>query len=844
MDNIIARALALASALAGLGTVVVATGGAVAWVRHSVAQLPADQAVAVMPERELVTLGAVSLSGFAIAAAFAVLVVFAIDHCGRPVPQSRVGLALLLAAGLIAAVWVDFERPDGPDEPLGAGPAVRATAAVLLVLALMVVVSLRFQRKEKKIDGVPQPEAPHVITQSLLYLALAAGLALWVEPWIGALALVGGLIAGAVLVVSWQSGTTFRWYGVSVFVGVMLFGAALSILHAVADTKVQAAAVLFTPDAGGGGLAGVHVAETDDRIYLGVVERRCVRDPHTQLLRPTRAARPRAGRIVEIRRSDVASLAVGPLQSIVRADDRGRELLDDLQARIARRPGASAAAQQGPCRGQGVADLSARESTPVTGAAARALAQRHRPLLRFDTRERWRPLNVGTLFAERRGGRPAHRLCEAAGGCTPLDGAADLEAAVLDVTAPGGHVDFDGRANRGEEHRTPRLNRCPAQPSPLLLDCDQGSASAIYYNVTEANGRVYLDYWWFLRFNRFDRLDRTLTAACRGRVACLDHEGDWEGVTVVTAPRRSDLIQYVGMASHAHVFRFTADQVVRGGRPVVFVARGSHASYPDSCTKCWQPGGLPEASTDGTVPWGRNDDSACFRAGEEPCLIELPAADRPGSWNAYPGRWGSRECAGGDCRFGHGPKSPGAQRRYLRPWCFTTTASMVSTLVKGTRESCDAEATDAGAGAQPGVPTATDCDAWLGGSVAAVVCDPRVLADTLGSDEARAAGGLKVTAGEASGSTGAVPGVAQAVGPPLPSGGRAVVEGRASADAVLVVRLLTEGEQRQARFRDLGLEDGGTATVTIEGERATLRRPDGKQTVVVGTPLPGVPANS
>ena len=190
-----------------------------------------------------------------------------------------------------------------------------------------------------------------------------------------------------------------------------------------------------------------------------------------------------------------------------------------------------------------------------------------------------------------------------------------------------------------------------------------------------------MDYWWFLRYNHFRRYG--MKHLCRSgairkatKVACSEHEGDWEGVTVVTAIGDPSHLDSVGFAQHTGVFRRSADQLeYKGQRPVVYIADGSHASYSKVCPKsCHQEARIilgihtPEDDTNGRADWGRNDASACEPS--RPCLLPIPE----NSWGDYNGLWGSKHCGppGGACVLATPPRSPSRQLRFKAPWCFTS----------------------------------------------------------------------------------------------------------------------------------------------------------------------------
>jgi len=263
-----------------------------------------------------------------------------------------------------------------------------------------------------------------------------------------------------------------------------------------------------------------------------------------------------------------------------------------------------------------------------------ALALRFRPLLLFDTRERWRPLDVDAFLAE-----PGHAACPASGPCAPLTSLAQLTPAI-------DHLDLRGTRADGRDATAPDLATC-AKSEPNLLDCDEGGRSVIYAHVARAGARIAIDYWWFLRYNAWS-LD--------------EHEGDWEGVTVIVS-RAAPRVLAVDFAAHADVWRYDRGVASFAGPHVrVYVARGDHASYPRRCVfACRQTGGvLPESRFDGRRPWVGSSAAGCRRR----CVRLLPAAGgAPASWDAWPGRWGvtlSRVFAP--------PVAPAFQRRFRHPF--------------------------------------------------------------------------------------------------------------------------------------------------------------------------------
>lgn len=301
-----------------------------------------------------------------------------------------------------------------------------------------------------------------------------------------------------------------------------------------------------------------------------------------------------------------------------------------------------------------------------------AVAARHRPLIYFDgDEETYTPLNVDRLLEKGR-----FRLCSrlqppTLSLCRQVTGPGDLENG-------GNNLGFDTAEVANET-----------------------DGSTIYVNVTRRlagrRERAYLDYWWYLPDNPTGSANGALCGA--GFViagwTCFDHQSDWEGVTVVTE-RRSRAGPFEPIAVHypAHEgrTRYTwsalearwkqpstrrvVGNVEATARPLVFVARGTHAAYPAAChrKRCDKaPAPLHENPHNGRRPWAQNQ---C----ELGCLTALPERNRgtrPALWNAFDGRWGTTECdLVALCSSSNAPRSPGHQGRYSRPWCATASVTL------------------------------------------------------------------------------------------------------------------------------------------------------------------------
>jgi hypothetical protein len=297
------------------------------------------------------------------------------------------------------------------------------------------------------------------------------------------------------------------------------------------------------------------------------------------------------------------------------------------------------------------------------------LATDRRPLLLFDRGEKHPPLDVDRFLAEvGADGEPAHELCELEAFEYQCDGVASGQRLAHELRSSDSVIQIDAN---------------PA-PSTVTDEFVRDAAQRIYYRLTrDPDGRrLYLDYWIFYRFNDSPTLPRLncLSGLAVAEGTCFDHEGDWEGVTVTLERDDQGAFQPESVTYAGHAWRWAfgwdalaARGATKGGHPVVWVARGSHASYPAPCptprNDCQQLGlDLPDGHRNGERPWAYNDDNACEQAH---CVLRLPLtrARGPASWGAFGGHWGRPRCTRGLklCVRAFGPDSPFFQRRYQSP---------------------------------------------------------------------------------------------------------------------------------------------------------------------------------
>jgi hypothetical protein len=134
----------------------------------------------------------------------------------------------------------------------------------------------------------------------------------------------------------------------------------------------------------------------------------------------------------------------------------------------------------------------------------------------------------------------------------------------------------------------------------------------IHGRAVESGGRVWLQYWFWYFYNDYN------LALGAGR-----HEGDWEMIQLRLHDGEPDLAVY---AQHRRAEKRSWSEVARAsGRPdtpMVYVARGSHASY-------FEPG-FHETEAWYDLADGRRETPE----------LELEILDESGGWALWPGMWG------------------------------------------------------------------------------------------------------------------------------------------------------------------------------------------------------------
>jgi len=212
------------------------------------------------------------------------------------------------------------------------------------------------------------------------------------------------------------------------------------------------------------------------------------------------------------------------------------------------------------------------------------------PIFRFDSKERFEPLAVESIEAV-----PATLV--------GLDEEEHGNAALDALPAEGGRMNFPPDAEAQEKR---------------LRD---GFGRVGYERELVAGGLTWIQYWLWYLYNP------------KQVVVAGVHEGDWEFVQVGYAGEKPICVTVSRHRSGGA--RMWWDVERRDGRPVVYVARDSHAHYFNR---------VEDAFGD----WEDDADGK----GTELAEIEW----RPfGEWATWPGLWGN------STGLGRSPQSPGSQ---------------------------------------------------------------------------------------------------------------------------------------------------------------------------------------
>jgi hypothetical protein len=268
------------------------------------------------------------------------------------------------------------------------------------------------------------------------------------------------------------------------------------------------------------------------------------------------------------------------------------------------------------------------------------LLQAHEPALKYDSQEAY--------FADSAAewtDNPGNRLVKTDG--TVIASQADgLSLAFLGDDYPDGSpasstdVVSDPKHNYAEQARALHQNSLYAN-------------QMLGHAVRDSHGDLWLQYWFFYFYNDYNLIGNIIKAGL--------HEGDWEMVQIRLADDGPDLAVYAQHRSAEMRNWRQVDLLPGTERPIVYVARGSHASY-------FEPG------THWTGVWFDYADAK--RRSPELALHVVDASDDAWRWLQWPGHWGDTK-AGSSPLDSDSPVGPAAHEQWNDPLVLVAKAEAV-----------------------------------------------------------------------------------------------------------------------------------------------------------------------
>jgi hypothetical protein len=485
-------------------------------------------------------------------------------------------------------------------------------------------------------------------------------------------------------------------------------------------------------------------------------------------------------------------------------------------------------------------------------AQPQELATTFKPVLKFDTSEKWRPINLNAFFSETTsGGESAQHRCipfaspdaqtilgesptfaEKPGDyystvvtpngsqqidvsrCEPIGGI----SGALAWRSPDAYIDFGplGHSDEVDSYRSSH----PECIHNGLLDCNGGEVandpySASYYTITDSSGHTFIEYWYFYRYNSFS--DSLLPGGSH-------HEGDWESVAIAPSADNSRF-EYASFAQHGKWYSYLraalscADQsdgkcgttsAPRGKRVVDFVSNGDHANYGYACSETVGVPPYPNCGRgDGSTLGERGHDGgkSWFHNASGQGLLPMPAIGA-GTWIDWPGHWGATPPDNAQPWQQPGqasPQSPASQGMFQQPW-----GECGKDIGENTCALPSRQAKVRVADASTLISASRRCSTWFGGDVIALLCNPHELEQAVhdrGLDREGQAR-IEVRRGTAGGRrratatrSASAEGIAQVLGPALRPGDAVVVHGTVTRGTFLNLRVAVRGHLQKRRLR-------------------------------------------
>jgi outer membrane protein OmpA-like peptidoglycan-associated protein len=250
---------------------------------------------------------------------------------GDKPPNFRI-VGLVAALGAVAAILLLLVDPDGSVVGSAWGYRILVVAGAILIVGAVFVWD-QWERNERPTSLGAQTktarektrEAPIALTfwwflvLGLLSIGAGAGAALFLgNGWVAPAVIFAGVLGILAIRVAELTGT-FRWYAVSVFFGVGLFGAVVGVLRMLDEPRLQPVAFLVKDGKEFIAVEGVYVGKSDDELwYASVALDDCGDDK----------VRSGSGRLRSVPEEDVRSLSIGPQMGLPKLAYEARAMVD------------------------------------------------------------------------------------------------------------------------------------------------------------------------------------------------------------------------------------------------------------------------------------------------------------------------------------------------------------------------------------------------------------------------------------------------------------------------------------------------------------------------------------
>jgi hypothetical protein len=258
------------------------------------------------------------------------------------------------------------------------------------------------------------------------------------------------------------------------------------------------------------------------------------------------------------------------------------------------------------------------------------LLEQHKPFLKYDSQE--------SYFADSAAewtDNAGNQLAQADGTVLATAGNG-LDLAFLGPTYPQNApaAKSDAISNPSGKYRD----------QARLLHQLPGYANHVYgHAVVDTSGDLWLQYWFFYFYNDYNLIGAFLHAGL--------HEGDWEMIQLRLRDEDPDLAVFCQHAGSTTRNWGEVDRIPGSDRPIVYVARGSHASY-------FEPG------TQWTGHWFDHADGK--RRSPELTLDIVDDRDEKWRWVRWPGSWGDTKKTANPLDS-DSPRGPAAHRQWDDP---------------------------------------------------------------------------------------------------------------------------------------------------------------------------------